>query len=356
MSKISLNSFQAQQAMLQHQRRVSSISSVVIALLVLALLMILLAFVLLPSLVREEPVLVSYNMPVSLEEKITEKTVSMQRSKPSAPSSVTSKVIAANTSSPTAIPVPEIQVTEPSIEFGTGDDFGDGWGNGSGDGMGGGGTTFFQQKVSAQRICYVIDYSASMGGERDKLMRQELTKSIGQIGGSVDYQMIFFAGPAWVAGSEVKMLQGKKAAEVKMGGGTYKWKTLGGAHKWEQDGKKQRPEWMKGDANNRTKSLDLIQETKLVWGTDWEDPLMMALEMDPPPQVIFFMTDGSTGGDMVKLAQELGKKAHNKSIINTVAMMQPKAEKALKELARQTGGQFTIVEPGGKSKIVPLDD
>ena len=72
-----------------------------------------------------------------------------------------SRVIAANTASPTAIPVPELDVDAVSAAFGTGDDFGDGWGFGDGDGFGGGGgTSFFQQKVQAQRVAYVIDYSA----------------------------------------------------------------------------------------------------------------------------------------------------------------------------------------------------
>ena len=49
-----------------------------------------------------------------------------------------SKVIAANTSSPTAIPIPEIDVPDPSTDFGDGNDFGDGWGDGDGSGAGGG--------------------------------------------------------------------------------------------------------------------------------------------------------------------------------------------------------------------------
>ena len=49
-----------------------------------------------------------------------------------------SKVIAANTSSPTAIPIPEIDVPDPSTDFGDGNDFGDGWGVGDGSGAGGG--------------------------------------------------------------------------------------------------------------------------------------------------------------------------------------------------------------------------
>lgn len=40
--------------------------------------------------------------------------------------------------------------------------------------------------------------------------------------------------------------------------------------------------------------------------------------------------------------------------INTVAMMEPKAEAAMKDLAKRTGGQFTIVQKGGKVKLVPL--
>jgi hypothetical protein len=47
-------------------------------------------------------------------------------------------VIAAQTTSNVAIPVPEVDVPQPSTDFGNGDDFGDGWGTG-GDGGGGGG-------------------------------------------------------------------------------------------------------------------------------------------------------------------------------------------------------------------------
>jgi hypothetical protein len=59
---------------------------------------------------------------------------------------------------------------------------------------------------------------------------------------------------------------------------------------------------------------------------------------------------------MVKLAEDLGRKAkRTNTIINTVAMMQPKAEGAMKELAKRTGGQFSIVRKGGKVDLVPVD-
>ena len=59
--------------------------------------------------------------------------------KPTAPSDSMSSVVASNSVTPDAIPVPEMEVPEPMADLGDGDDFGDGWGDGGGGGMGGGG-------------------------------------------------------------------------------------------------------------------------------------------------------------------------------------------------------------------------
>lgn len=55
---------------------------------------------------------------------------------------LSSKVKAAQTSSPSAIPVPHVETPVAAIDFGSGDDFGAGWGSGGGGG-GGGGMSFF---------------------------------------------------------------------------------------------------------------------------------------------------------------------------------------------------------------------
>jgi hypothetical protein len=127
------------QARLQAQRRNSTISSIIISMLVIVLLCLILAFIFLPAWVKETPVIVSYQGTSITDENIEVKKMnnSVER-KPSAPSSSMAKVIAANTVSPTAVPVPEVDVPDPSTDFGNGDDFGDGWGSG-GDGGGGGG-------------------------------------------------------------------------------------------------------------------------------------------------------------------------------------------------------------------------
>ena len=48
--------------------------------------------------------------------------------KPTAPGSSSSRVIAANSAQPAAVPVPEMEVPTPLVDLGDGDDLGDGWG------------------------------------------------------------------------------------------------------------------------------------------------------------------------------------------------------------------------------------
>ena len=54
-----------------------------------------------------------------------------------------------------------------------------------------------------------------------------------------------------------------------------------------------------------------------------------------------------------KWAREIGARAKSRGIkINCVAMMQPKAHDDMDDLAKRTGGHFTIVMQGGQRKKV----
>ncbi|QTN31304.1 VWA domain-containing protein [Akkermansiaceae bacterium] len=340
------------QARLASQRRNSTISSLVIAFLTIVILGLVLGFFLLPNLIKETPTIVTYKAnETKADEPEPEKIKSAIQRKPSSPSSSMVKVIAATTTADISIPVPDVAVTTESVEFGDGEDFGGGWGDGMGSGKGGG-ASFFNQKVSAERIAYVIDYSGSMAGEKDKLMRNELTKSVSGLNASTKFQMIFFSGPAWVAGSDATA-SGPQGSVKAKGGHTYKW-TGKGAHDWKPVGKRQSVEWLDMTSSQMAESLKVIKESKLVWGTDWTNPLEMAFDMEPPPQIVFFMTDGQMSGrDMMGLTRDLAAKAKRKGIVvNSIAMMEPKAEEAMFELAKRTGGAFTIVDKGGKVREV----
>ena len=338
------------QAKLNAQRRNSTITSIIISLLLLALLGLALWAISIAIASKDTEEIVSYNAGAEPVEEVTKPEMTTEvKQEPSAPSSNLTKVITSQAPSPTSIPNTEVVVDEPALDFGNGDDFGDGWGSGgSGDGGGGGGASFFQQTIKAERIVYVIDYSASMGGTKIKLLKDELAKSVGGLNDRVDYQLIFFAGPAWVAGDEVNMAGNHKTAEVIHEKKTYKWKNEG-RNVWEQTGKKQKVVWRKGTKSNIEESVKAVQETELVWGTTWDDPLEMALAMRPAPDYVFFMTDGAPGGgDPMGTAKRIGAKAKAKKIkINTIALMQPEAREAMKYLSEKTGGEFSMVNKDG---------
>lgn len=124
-------------ARLHAQRRNSTISSLVIAFLVVVLIGLILGIFLIPTFVKETPTIVTYESNLTEDTNLEERKVqtSLDR-KPSSPSSSMAKVITANTASPVAVPVPDVDITTPSLDFGDGNDFGSGWGDG--DGTGGG--------------------------------------------------------------------------------------------------------------------------------------------------------------------------------------------------------------------------
>jgi hypothetical protein len=342
-------------ARLAAQKRTSTITSIIVAILMTVLVGVILLLITMAMNSKEIPQLVSYSADASKDKELRPKKVQTQvEKKPAAPSSSMSRVIAANTTSPVAVPVPEIDVPDVSVEFGDGEGFGGGWGDGDGFGSGGGGN-FFGQNVAAERIVYVIDYSSSMKSNgREPLMREEMKNSLNSLVPGTQFQIIFFSGPAWVAGNEVKHSGDKRSATVIDGAKKYEW-TGQGAGGWKPKGKSQVPEWLASTDKQLKESQKIVKESKLSFGTSWEGPLNMALSMDPLPQAIFFMTDGVSGNDSDEIAKQIAAKAKSKDItINTVSLMEPKAQEAMATMAKRTGGQFTIVHQGGKREQVKL--
>ena len=104
---------------------------------------------------------------------------------------------------------------------------------------GAGGATFFgQTSVKAERIAYVIDYSAvhEVQEGREDLMRKELHQVGGPDRGRArSTQIIFFAGPAWVAGERGGLEQARRPiVDAGKGGHKFNWKSKGNRlHDWE---------------------------------------------------------------------------------------------------------------------------
>ncbi len=139
------------QAALDAQRRNSTISSIVIGVLSVFLVGLVLFYVLLPSMVKEDVHIVTYEAKIAPEDDLDQKKVQQNTErKPSAPASSQARVIATTSPTNVAIPVPEIDNPNPSVDFGDGDDFGSGWGDGTGQGGGFGGIPATMKKRCSQ--------------------------------------------------------------------------------------------------------------------------------------------------------------------------------------------------------------
>lgn len=113
---------------LKRQRRASSISSLIIAVLVIALVGLLLGLILLPQLVVETPVLVTYQSSAEELPDEPEQVKVKTKVRPPAPSAQMTRAIVSHSVSPVSVPVTDVEVDTPSLDFGT-LDFGEGWGD-----------------------------------------------------------------------------------------------------------------------------------------------------------------------------------------------------------------------------------
>ncbi|MGJ8671355.1 hypothetical protein [Rubritalea sp.] len=135
-------SAEAQQA-LASQKKKSTLYSIVVSLLVCALLVIILSILVMATVNKKTPELVSYNMGISETENIEKPEIVNEVARtPSAPSQMAS-VIASTSASSMSVPTVDFSLNEASIDFGAGDDFGlgfegDDWGSGGATGAAGG--------------------------------------------------------------------------------------------------------------------------------------------------------------------------------------------------------------------------
>jgi hypothetical protein len=133
-------------ATLRQQQRRTSIGSLLIGFLAMILIGVILAIILIVPFSVQETEVVAY---VAAETPRPEppRPTQLPQSKPGAPSTSIAKVLAATAVSPVSIPVPDISLPTPSLDFGDATDFGEGWGSGTG-GSGNGSSSGFGSTAS----------------------------------------------------------------------------------------------------------------------------------------------------------------------------------------------------------------
>ena len=191
-------------------------------------------------------------------------------------------------------------------------------------------SNFMGVKSQANKILFIIDYSASMRG-RDKVMRYELCKAIDKLPAVGSFAVLFFSGPTWIAGQDANALH--KNWEGSNGGG---WKPKEG-HKPE------RPKWLPVTPSNKKKLKEAVVSTPLTFGTVWDNSFEWAFYMNPKPDVIYFMTDGNANKNLQGM--EIIKSKKGKTKIYTIGYGAPAgAKQPLEEIAAMTGGKSKFVE------------
>jgi hypothetical protein len=302
---------------------------------------------------KDEPEIVAAVIgPPAKKQEMQKKNVVKQTKKSSASSAAAAplaQLMRANALAKISLP----NVTKTSKgPLGIGDaDFGGGGFGSGGQGLGSG-ASFFGGTSTGQRFLFVLDHSGSMKANQVKLRNDELEKALKSLKG-VEYQVLLFAGGGYYA-SKGWALQKQQGLDNTIKGPkkTYFFKSVKGFGDYEfrgADSGLPKAEWLKSSASNVKATMDRVKKDKLFGGTDWGVALDIAHAMDPPPDVIFFMADG-TGGNAPAPILKVNAK-YGKPPINMVAMQTTAGIKEFSEIAKKTKGSFTIVDKKGK----PID-
>lgn len=228
-----------------------------------------------------------------------------------------------------------------------------GMAGGFGSGMGGGiGTDltmstidFIGMQDKAESVCFIVDYSISMKDKikgskvsREDLMREKLVSSLSGLSDQMMVSVIFFSGPAWIAGD--KESQVRKQYETHGDPNWFNWRPI------DYD-KLDKPTWHRMTDAYRSEITNVVKKQKLTGGTVWQNPLRLAMALDPAPDVIFFLTDGATSEEDVEetIALVGDWKRKNRDLrIHTVALGEPRAAAGMRRIAGRTGGKFRLIE------------
>ncbi len=198
------------------------------------------------------------------------------------------------------------QSTAPSLGGGGG---GVGAGMGGSGGGGGGGTSFFGISSSGSRFCYIVDMSGSMSSaNRMQQAIQELTNSIKKLPDFARFYVLFYSA-------------GVREPSIQRGWNTARKRTV----------------------DKMIEEFDLIRPKG---GTEPKEAFIKAFNLNPLPDVIFFLTDGKISGftaeDLRALMPKKGRVA-----INTIAFGSDSSQELLKEISKMTGGKLNVLKSGG---------
>ncbi|MBG83801.1 MAG: hypothetical protein CMJ40_04555 [Phycisphaerae bacterium] len=188
---------------------------------------------------------------------------------------------------------------------------GSGKGVGSEDGTlggSGGAASFFGIASQGQRFAYIVDRSGSMTGPRLGQAKQELKRSLARLPDYAKFFVVFYSNEMEIPPGQTGWFRAKKSVVKKVS-------------RW-------------------------INTIPPEGGTEPAESFRMVFDLRPPPDVIFFLTDGRISGQQAMDISEMNRRSR-KVVINTIAFDNNESQVLLEELARDSGGLFRFVPVRG---------
>ena len=161
--------------------------------------------------------------------------------------------------------------------------------------------------------------------EGDDALKKELVRSISALKESMNFNVIFFSHQAWTIDTPGPDQPNKG---------------------W--NGLNQPPLVQWYPASDRIKEVfrSKIASGPTGHGTVWYSPLKMAFSMSPPPDIVYLLSDGEPS-DLDEALNSVDEMNPNDVPIDTIALESPgPAAAAMREMAKETGGSFTVVYKG----------
>lgn len=316
-------------------------NAILFAIVIHVVLGVIFALVVILPAIREEPEIIAEVIAPGprIDQQMQKRSVTKQVEKAAAPSAASpiARLMRANTTA--VIAAPEVKkVSDGPIGLGEGD-FGDG-GFGAGSGGFGSGASFFGAKSAAKRVVFVLDTSLSMSGAQREMILQEMEKTLKAFDSRIQYQVIHFSGPVWFSGWDVG---GPNNSQTVKGpeGKSFVYSGQGATNVKLQGNDLPTAEWLYANQENVKRTVAELRSVRYTWGTVWLNAFEVAHAMEPPPDLILFMADG-TGGNSPPPILASNKKAGD-PVVNTFAMQTSKGAREFQEIAKQAGGEFRII-------------
>lgn len=165
------------------------------------------------------------------------------------------------------------------------------------------GASFMGLHAKGTRFCIIADCSGSMEGPPLKFLKEEVLETVNGMSAQARFQLIFFSSraipyprPGWRHPRRDQVELANWLQGVQAGGGTYP-----------------------------TPAFEL------------------AFQLSPPPDVIFFMTDGLFAERVVDEIARLNRQGGRSVQIHTISFMDTSSESLMRRIASDSGGRYRHV-------------